>query len=122
MIASLIILRRNRSKQYKQNFSVSSTSTTIPWKAKFINGHIYFELKDQWASLARSQKHPVLAGSWVQELLSIWMHCRESWQGSSSVPIMDSDKGPYIYDVHTEGGWGSLEICHVFADSTVFKQ
>ena len=73
MIASLIILRRNRSKQYKQNFSVSSTSTTIPWKAKFINGHIYFELKDQWASLARSQKHPVLAGSWVQELLSIWM-------------------------------------------------
>ena len=73
MIASLIILRRNRSKQYKQNFSVSSTSTTIPWKAKFINGHIYFELKDQWASLARSQKHPVLAGSWVEELLSIWM-------------------------------------------------
>ena len=28
--------------------------------------------------------------------------------------------GPYIYDVHTEGAWGSLEICHVFADSTVF--
>ena len=26
-------------------------------------------------------------------------------------------KGPYIYDVHTEGGWGSLEICHVFVDS-----
>ena len=31
-------------------------------------------------------------------------------------------QGPYIYDVHTEGGWGSLEICHVFADSIVFKQ
>ena len=28
--------------------------------------------------------------------------------------------GPYIYHVHKEGGWGSLEICHVFADSTVF--
>ena len=41
---SLIILRQNRSKQYKQNFAVSSTSTSIPWKAKFINGHIYFEL------------------------------------------------------------------------------
>ena len=32
-----------------------------------------------------------------------------------------TDKGPYIYDVHMEGGWGSLEICHVFADSIVFK-
>ena len=32
------------------------------------------------------------------------------------------NKGPYIYDVHTDGGWGSLEICHVFADSIVFKQ
>ena len=31
-------------------------------------------------------------------------------------------KGPYNYHVHTEGGWGSLEICHVFADSIVFKQ
>ena len=31
-------------------------------------------------------------------------------------------QGPYIYDVHTEGGWGSLEICHVFTDSTVFKK
>ena len=30
--------------------------------------------------------------------------------------------GSYIYDVHTEGEWGSLEICHVFADSLVFKQ
>ena len=30
--------------------------------------------------------------------------------------------GSYIYDVHTEGGWGSLDICHVFADSIVFKQ
>ena len=30
--------------------------------------------------------------------------------------------GAYIYDVHTEWGWGSLEICHVFADSIVFKQ
>ena len=31
------------------------------------------------------------------------------------------DEGPYI-DVHMEGGWGSLEICHVFEDSIVFKQ
>ena len=31
-------------------------------------------------------------------------------------------QGPYIYDTHTEGVWGSLEICHVFADSIVFKQ
>ena len=30
--------------------------------------------------------------------------------------------GPYIYDVYTEGGWGSLVICHVFSDSIVFKQ
>ena len=30
--------------------------------------------------------------------------------------------GPYINDVHTEGGWGSLEICHVFVDSIVCKQ
>ena len=30
-------------------------------------------------------------------------------------------KGPYIYDVHMEGA-GDLEICHVFADSTVFRQ
>ena len=32
-----------------------------------------------------------------------------------------TDKGPYIYDVHMEGGRGSLEICHVFADFIVFK-
>ena len=31
-------------------------------------------------------------------------------------------KGPYIYDVHMEGGWESLEICHVFAESIVFRQ
>ena len=31
-------------------------------------------------------------------------------------------KGPYIYDVHTEGGWGSLEICHAFANSCSFFQ
>ena len=33
-----------------------------------------------------------------------------------------TERGPYIYDVHMEGGWGSLEICHVFADSNVLKQ
>ena len=27
-----------------------------------------------------------------------------------------------IRDVHTEGEWGSLDICHVFVDSIVFKQ
>ena len=30
--------------------------------------------------------------------------------------------GPYIYDVHMEGVLGSLEICHVFADSIAFKR
>ena len=30
--------------------------------------------------------------------------------------------GPYIYEFHTEGGWMSLEICHVFVDSVVSKQ
>ena len=28
----------------------------------------------------------------------------------------------YICDVHTKQGCGGLEICHVFADSIVFKQ
>ena len=32
------------------------------------------------------------------------------------------NKGPYIYDVHTEGGEGVLEVCHMFVDSIVFKQ
>ena len=31
-------------------------------------------------------------------------------------------KGPYIYGVHTEGGWGSFEICHVYVDPIVSKQ
>ena len=31
-------------------------------------------------------------------------------------------KGPYIYDVHTEGGSGDLDICHIFDNSIVFKQ
>ena len=31
-------------------------------------------------------------------------------------------KGPYIYDAHTEGTRGVLEIRHLFAGSTVFKQ
>ena len=31
-------------------------------------------------------------------------------------------KETYIRDVHMEMGWGGLEICHVFADSIVFKQ
>ena len=31
--------------------------------------------------------------------------------------------GAYIYDVHVEARYGvGLEICHVFVDSTVFKQ
>ena len=30
---------------------------------------------------------------------------------------------PYIYDIHTEvEGWGVLEICHMLANSIVFKQ
>ena len=36
--------------------------------------------------------------------------------------LLSYKKGPYIHDIHTEGGWGSLEICHVFADSIVLKQ
>ena len=32
------------------------------------------------------------------------------------------NEGPNIYDVHTERGWGGLEICHMFTDSIVFKQ
>ena len=27
-----------------------------------------------------------------------------------------------MYDVHAEMGWESLEICHVFTHSIVFKQ
>ena len=35
-------------------------------------------------------------------------------------------KGPYMYDVHMEGGWsqrggGGLKICHMSADSYGFK-
>ena len=31
-------------------------------------------------------------------------------------------KGPYIYDIHMKGGGGvGVKICHVFADSFVFK-
>ena len=37
-------------------------------------------------------------------------------------PFFLSALGPYIYDVHTKGGCWSLEICHVFANSIVFKQ
>ena len=48
------------------------------------------------------------------------------WPTSGKIdpPITEppSFKGPCIYDVHTEGGWEGLEICHVFADSIVFKQ
>ena len=33
-----------------------------------------------------------------------------------------SYKGPNIYDVHMDMGWGGLEICHVFTDSIFFKQ
>ena len=31
-------------------------------------------------------------------------------------------KGPNIYDVRRERGWGGLEICHVFTYSLVFNQ
>ena len=31
-----------------------------------------------------------------------------------------SYKGPNIYDVRREGGWGGLEICHVFTYSIFF--
>ena len=33
-----------------------------------------------------------------------------------------SYKGPNIYDVRRERGWGGLEICHVFTYSIFFKQ
>ena len=41
---------------------------------------------------------------------------------SSNIKHSNMSRGPYIYDVHTEGGWGSLKLCHVFVDSIVFKQ
>ena len=31
-------------------------------------------------------------------------------------------KKPYIYNVPMEGGWEDLKICHMSADSFVFKQ
>ena len=31
-------------------------------------------------------------------------------------------KGPYIYDVHAEGGEGVLELCHVVTASLEFKR
>ena len=33
-----------------------------------------------------------------------------------------SSKGSYIYDVHMQWRWGSLEICHMLVDPIVFKQ
>ena len=76
------------------------------------NGHINFEWQDQWTNSAKRQKHPDLAGSWVQELFSIWMQWEnllervrkspskdlaESWVFefmcfNSSVLIKDPDK------------------------------
>ena len=48
------------------------------------------------------------------------MYSEDAFKTSSQDVLIK--KGPYIYEVHTEGGWGSLEICHMFADSIVFKQ
>ena len=41
---------------------------------------------------------------------------------SNHLFLILSYDGPNIYGVHMEMGWGGLEICHVFADSIVFKQ
>ena len=41
---------------------------------------------------------------------------RNKWEKS------DLSKETYIYDDDTKGGWGILEICHVFADSIIFEQ
>ena len=34
----------------------------------------------------------------------------------------DLNKGTYIYDIRTKGKWWVIEMCHMFADSIVFKQ
>ena len=46
----------------------------------------------------------------------------ETYQLLDLFVLRKTFKGPYIYEIHTEEGWGSLEICYVFADSIVFKQ
>ena len=66
--------------------------------------------------------------NWIVIILGIPPSCLKFLDPYSTVlnfsvnPLM----GPYIYDVHTEGGCeeggGGLEICYVFADSVVFKQ
>ena len=122
-------------KAYKENFPIYPTSITSSWKDKFINWHENFKLQDQCTSSVRSQKHPGLAGSWVQELSSVWMQwknmlervkkksirrcsgelglsvhvlqSRESWQGSSSAPIKDPDK------VKTHTSWHGKMCCDV---------
>ena len=38
-----------------------------------------------------------------------------------SIDVKLECMGPYIYDVHTEGDWGSLEISHVFVDFVVLN-
>ena len=41
---------------------------------------------------------------------------QKNWETS------DLSKGIYIYGDHKKSEWGVVEICHVFADSIVFKQ
>ena len=41
---------------------------------------------------------------------------------SNHLFLILSSAGPNIYGVHTERGWGGLEICHAFTDYIVFKQ
>ena len=115
------------------NFAGSSPSTTIPWKAEFINGYINFELQDQWKSSAKKQKHLDLAGSWMQN--SCQSECSEricqkksqkvhqkiypkagsftSCASLQKILIKDLHLYPYPDNVKTHASWRGKMFCDV---------
>ena len=95
-------------------FNATKAKAMLFTTNQIIATNFYLTSQNIWSNNSRNYKMQQLVSFWTNSLIqsNLW------WECSQPLGIM----GPYIYDVHTEVGWGSLEICHVFADSIVFKQ
>ena len=82
-------------QNWKQNFAGSLTIIIIPRKAKFTVKYTIFKPQGQKTISKMRQKIPDLAGSWLQDVLTMWMR----WEILSDVV----DKSPSV-DISKELG------------------
>ena len=106
---------RNLYTPKQKSFSYLTKSSNITFEQSFIQAadrfDVFIGLRYLLIDFSVCVSLQQVSGSIGKIYLS-----QNKWEKS------DLSKGLYIYDNHKIGGWGVLEIYHVFADSIVFKQ